>query len=40
MKLKKGQKVHIGKTVYTEFIPDELAVKLGMLKVKKEKSDK
>lgn len=40
MKLKKGQTVHIGKNIYRDEIPDEIAVELGLLKKKKEKSDK
>jgi len=39
MELKKGQVVHVGKTKYTGTIPDELAVKLGLKKVKKEKKE-
>ena len=38
MKLKKGQSIHIGKTVYRGEIPDEVAKKAGLLpeeKVKK-----
>lgn len=37
MKLKKGQKVCIGKKVYRDEIPDELAIQLGLLKKKEVK---
>jgi len=37
MKLNKGQVVHVGKTKYVGFIPDELALKLGLKKVEKKK---
>jgi len=37
MELKKGQVVHVGNTKFVGSIPDEVAVKLGLKKVKKEK---
>jgi len=39
MELKKGQKVHIGNAVYVGSIPDDVAIKIGLKKVKKEKSN-
>jgi len=37
MKLEKGQVVHVGKTKYVGNIPDEIALKLGLIKPEKKK---
>ena len=37
MELKKGQVVHVGNTKFVGSIPDDVAIKLGLKKVKKEK---
>lgn len=40
MKLKKGQVVYVGKEKFVNEIPDEMAIKLGLIKPEKKPENK